>query len=320
MIYLIYGTQDAVIEQEVKKIVKANLDVIDDFSYVRYDLTQTLIQDIVADAETMPFGVDKKVLSVKNSYIFTSQGPKKDKLEHDFDSLINYVKNENKVTTLIFSINAAKLDERSKLLSSIKGNIEIKKTVDVSKEDWSVIIKRLVAKKEVNFENRALEEFIERTKGDLGVISRELDKLKTYGGKITIDVINHLIARPLDDNMFNIIDALLSKQPDKALAIYNDLRIQNADPSNLVTALANQFRFLYSVKYLEEQGKDEKGICEELGAVNPYRVRFALRKTRNYSSSKILAILDELADIDYNTKIGMLDRFQAFELFLVKDH
>ena len=88
----------------------------------------------------------------------------------------------------------------------------------------------------------------------------------------------------------------------------------------MLVALAVQFRFLYKVKYLEEQGKQENEICSELGVSNPYRVRISLRKTRNISSTDILALLSELADLDFKTKSGQIDRFQAFELFLVMEH
>lgn len=320
MIYLIYGEQEAIIAQEVKKIVKDSLEVIDDFSYIRYNLDETLLQDIIADAETMPFGIDKKVISVKNSYIFGQTSGKKEKLEHDLDSLINYVNHENPATVLVFSLCAPKLNEKAKVYQAIKDKIQVKRTVDVGKEQWDVAIKRMINNRGLNFENKALEEFINRTKGDLSQVGRELDKLKTYGGKITFDVVDKLIARPLEENMFGIVDAILSGHPETALAIYNDLRAQNEDPSTLLVALAVQFCFLYKVKYLEEQGKQENEICSELGVSNPYRVRISLRKTRNISSTDILALLSELADLDFKTKSGQIDRFQAFELFLVMEH
>lgn len=320
MIYLIYGEQEAFIAQEVKKIVKDSLDVIDDFSYIRYNLDETLLQDIIADAETMPFGIDKKVISVKNSYIFGQASGKKEKLEHDLDSLINYVNHENPATVLVFSLCVPKLNEKAKVYQAIKDKIQVKRTVDVGKEQWDVAIKRMINNRGLNFESKALEEFINRTKGDLSQVGRELDKLKVYGGKITFDVVDKLIARPLEENMFGIVDAILSGHPETALSIYNDLRAQNEDPATLLVALAAQFRFLYKVKYLEEQGNQENEICSELGVSNPYRVRISLRKTRNISSTDILALLSELADLDFKTKSGQIDRFQAFELFLVMEH
>ena len=319
MIYLIYGTQEAVIAQEVKKIVKEKLDIIDDFSYVRFDLTETLLDDIIADAETMPFGIDKKVISVKNSYIFAPATGKKEKMEHNIQTLIEYSKHENPATTLVFSVITTKLNDKAEVLKAIKDRIQIKKTVDVGKDEWDIAIKRLINNRGLSFDSKALEEFINRTKGDLGVVARELDKLKSYGGKITYDVVDKLIARPLEENMFGIVDAILGNHPEVALGIYNDLRTQNEDPATLIVALASQFRFLYKVKYLSELGHQENEICSELGAVNPYRVRFSLKKARQVSANDILGIINELADLDYQTKSGQIDRFQAFELFLVKD-
>jgi DNA polymerase-3 subunit delta len=320
VIYLIHGSQEAVIDQEVKRIVNENLKVIDDFSLIRFDLTATLLQDVISDAETMPFGLEKKVIVVKNSYIFTTNILKKDKLEHDPNSLIDYLEHENPATILIFTVCADRLDNRSKLVEALKGKAEIKKTADVSKEDWPTVIQKLANKRELKFENKALEEFIKRTQGDINTVVNELEKLKTYGGRISLEVVESLVARPLEDKMFGMVDALLANRPEQATAIYDDLRCQNTDPAQLVTALANQFRFLYKVLYLNESGLNVKEIVKELNVVNPYRVNISLRKTRNKTSVDILKILAELAEIDYHTKTGQVDRFQALELFLVKEH
>lgn len=320
MIHLIYGTQEPLINLEVKKIIKEHLTVIDDFSLIHFDMSEVLLQDIIADAETMPFGIDEKVIVVKNSYIFTGNGPKKDKLEHDIKSLERYIEAENTSTTLIFTSNASKLDEKAKATELIKKAAMIKKINDVGKNDWDVVIKQMITKRNMNFEPKALEEFIDRTKGDLSRVVNELNKLLTYGQKITYDVVDNLVDRPLEDNMFNMVDSILYGKIDRALEIYNDMKLANEDPTMLVPMLANQFRFMYDVKYLSNIGMSEKEIVEELEVSNPVRVSITLKKISRVSDTKLLKMISELADIDYSIKSGQVDKYQAFELFIVSPH
>lgn len=320
MIYVIYGNQMPLIEQRVQKIVKANLDVVDDFSLLHFDMEETLLQDIIDDALTLPFVSDKKVLVVKNASIFTSE-KKKEKLEHDVDSLIKYINNPAPYSILIFVING-NINERSSLIKTIKSNenCEIIKTLDVDKKEWPQVIKQLATKKEVKFDAKSLDEFINRTAGDLQRVIHELDKLSLLKQNITLDIVESMVARPLEENMFGMVDAILDNKPGLAMSIYNDLRTQNEDPARLVPALANQFRFLYKVGYLVEQGYNDQEIASELNVTNTYRIVFSKKKLGRRRCDDILKILSELAELDYKIKTGQIDRFQGFELFIVSNH
>ena len=66
MIYLVHSRQSLLVEKEIKRILKNHIDEINEFSYVSYDLTQTLLEDIIEDAKTLPFMVEHKAILVKN--------------------------------------------------------------------------------------------------------------------------------------------------------------------------------------------------------------------------------------------------------------
>ncbi len=321
MIYLVYGSQQPLVDKEIARLVKENLTEVNDFSLITFDMDETLLQDIIDDASTLPFGVDNKVIIVKNASIFQSNSSKKEKLEHDTKCLLNYYKNPSPFSTLIFVVNSSSVDERKDVFKDLrKAKGVITKIADVDKKDWPRVIKQLVTARKIDFDSKALEEFINRTSGDLHQVVQELDKLKIYGEKITLDVVEGMVARPLEENMFGMVDAILANNPSQALSIYNDLRAQNEDPARLVPALANQFRFLYKVGYLNQQGCSDSEIASLLGVNNPYRIVFSKKKIGRRKTADILAIISDLAELDYMTKTGQIDRFRGFELFIIGEH
>ena len=90
--YLLYGLEEFLINQEIDKI--KNNNNIDDIDIVRYDLENTKIENIIEDASSISLFGNKKLIIVDNSYIFTGTTNKK-LIEQNTDILIpsNCIKN-----------------------------------------------------------------------------------------------------------------------------------------------------------------------------------------------------------------------------------
>ena len=74
MVYLLYGTVDYLINKTIYKIINDNN--IDEFNINKYDLTNSLLTDIINDASSMSLFSDKKIIIVNNAYIFTGANKK----------------------------------------------------------------------------------------------------------------------------------------------------------------------------------------------------------------------------------------------------
>ena len=316
MIYLVHSKQSLLVEKEIKRILKNHIKEINEFSYVSYDLTQTLLEDIIEDAKTLPFMVENKAILVKNAYIFTGT---KDKMNHNIESLEEYINHESPSTVLIFSLNEEALDERKSLVKLARKKFIIRKIEETSKNDWPILIKKVLVNHKVDITKDATEYLIANSNNDLNKVSNEIAKFELYGEKITLEVAKALVSQPLEDNAFGMADAILSHDIARALEIYQDLRIQNEEPIRLISTIANQIRFIYQVNIYYRKGLvSEDSIARELQA-SPYRVKLALRKMKIATPDRLLNILHELSTLDVNIKSGTVDRFQGFELFLLKD-
>ena len=114
MIYLLYGTLDALINDYINKIIKK--ENIADINISKYN-EDDLIANIIEDASTISLFDDKKVIIINNELLFSS------KKSIDTTELEKYIENYNPNTILVFVVNSDIVDSRRKLYKLIKEKV-----------------------------------------------------------------------------------------------------------------------------------------------------------------------------------------------------
>ena len=310
MIYILYGTINYLINKQINKIIKENN--IDEININKYDLTNAYLTDIINDASSMSLFDDKKVIIVNNSYIFT--GTTKKALEQDSTILENYLNNINDNTILIFIVNNDKLDERKKITKLIKKIGTIKEFNSI---DNISLVKELFSDYNISTDN--IKYLLERVGDDTTLLATEIGKIKIYKDKdknITKDDITNLISKSLEVNNFKLIDAIINKNKNEAIMLYQDRIKLNEEPIAIIIALANQIRIMYQVKELYLNGYTENNIASIL-KIHPYRVKLANQNSKKYDSDILLNYLKQLANLDISIKTGKIDKQLGLELFIL---
>lgn len=318
MLYLLFGPQGMILEKQCKKIIKDNLEVIDDFHVIKFMADEVTIQDIVFEADQTSLTGERKAIIVYHPY-FLSTSKTKEKIEslQDYKVLMEYLESPNTFTDLIFVLEADKLNERSEIVKLLKVKAKVIEAKEITKEEWPRFIQQYFQKLNVSIDPDATSELALRVEGDTMRFVNEAKKLALYTDHITYDDIQTMIARPLEENAFLIYDCLLKKDKSKAISIYRDLLVEGSEPVQLVGMLANQFRLLSEVSYLSTQYSSNNEIARILG-VHEYRVKLSRDHLRRITYKKILKKIDELYQLDLDIKSGVVDRFFAFEMFLIR--
>lgn len=318
MLYLLFGPQGMILEKQCKKIIKDNLEVIDDFHVIKFMADEVTIQDIVFEADQTSLTGERKAIIVYHPY-FLSTSKTKEKIEflQDYKVLMEYLESPNTFTDLIFVLEADKLNERSEIVKLLKVKAKVIEAKEITKEEWPRFIQQYFQKLNVSIDPDATSELALRVEGDAMRFVNEAKKLALYTDHITYDDIQTMIARPLEENAFLIYDCLLKKDKSKAISIYRDLLVEGSEPVQLVGMLANQFRLLSEVSYLSTQYSSNNEIARILG-VHEYRVKLSRDHLRRITYKKILKKIDELYQLDLDIKSGVVDRFFAFEMFLIR--
>ena len=322
MIHLVYSNQSSEIKKVIKAIAKQSLPERDDMNFVRYDGNNTLIQEIIDDANYVPLGYDKKVVAVDNCYFLMKPKPRnKIEADQDYKALISYIKNPNPDCDLILTVPTAEVDKNSELFKLIEANAKVTVINDPTIKEWNEYVRKVVNDSiEKNpgskMDSDALMELVDRTAGDIPLLKNSIIKLFLYTKHVRYEDVLLLVTRPLEDNTFQIFNYLLDGENEKAIGLFRDLQVSNVEPVTLISMLGNQFRLLNQVVFLSKKSMTNDEIANEL-KIKPIRVQILKKKTFNMSEKAIHKVLDDLFNLDLQIKSGLVDRFYAFELFLI---
>ncbi|PTI89239.1 DNA polymerase III subunit delta, partial [Staphylococcus warneri] len=73
-IVTVYGEVPDLVEKKSSEMINKYLQTEkDDFNFIKFNLYETEITPIIEETLTMPFFSDKKVILVKNAYVFTGE-------------------------------------------------------------------------------------------------------------------------------------------------------------------------------------------------------------------------------------------------------
>lgn len=307
MVYLLYGSINYLIKDEINKIIKENN--IFDINISKYDLTVDSMGKIINDAISVSLFSEKKLIIVNNSIVFTSLSKIDD---NDINSLENYLNNINESTILIFITSS--LDERKKIVKLMHKKAIIK---EFNNTDITDIVKKLFDNYIISLEN--IKFLIERVGDDINLLSTEIDKIKIFKDNdlnITKEDIINLTSKSLEVNNFKLIDAIISKNKKMALELYYERTKLNEEPIAIIISVANQIRIMYQVKNLYMNGYSENEIAKIL-EIHPYRVKLANQNSKKYDEDLLLNYLKQLSNLDINIKTGNIDKNMGLELFIL---
>ena len=322
MIYFIYGNQSPTIKSQIKKIVASTLgNDVDEFNYVKLDGFNVTVQNAVDECRYVSLGYDKKVVSLENCYFFIKpKSRNKIEVDQDYNELEKYIKEnaEDDSCAFILSVVSSTLDEKNKILSLIKEKGKIIQIVDPDEKNFLEYIKNYCAKYEINIDKDAINELANRTDGDVALFKNSISKLSLYTDHIRYADVVKMVTRRLEDNAFYLSNMLIEGRNAEAVALFRDLRVSNVEPVTLIGQLANQFRLLNQIRYLLRKKKMyQEDVAKEL-KIKPGRV-YVLSKSLSLVSEKaIVKALEDLYNLDLQIKSGLVDRFYAFELFLIE--
>lgn len=310
MIYILYGTEQLLIDKFIDNIVKTKKIE----NIVRYDLEESNLDNIIEDASYLDLFGNEKVIIVNNSLFLTSA------LSIETDELEKYILNQNEKSIIFFVVNNEKLDERKKIVKFLKEKVEVKEFNKIQGYDLEKYIKSSFNEDNYKIDNEGIKKIISLLGGNFQLIDNEIKKLKLYkidDKIINISDIETVVTKVLEDDIFKLVEAVINNNKEKIFNIYKDLIELGEEPIKIVVMLANQFRLIYQVKVLLEDGLNKSEIASLL-KVHSYRVQLAIEKSSKYQESKLLNILESLADIDMEIKSGVSDKNKALEIFFLE--
>ena len=292
MIYYVVG-EESLVKKKIKEILEEE-GITSSFS--SYNLEEDSIKEALIDLNTYNLFASKKAVIVYNLL----------KID-DEQALEKYLSNPSENVLILIDYTT---DERRKIVKEVKKN---SKVVTVSDKDLDSYIK-----KEVKIDPLALELLKEYCHNNYFRIKNELAKLKELNlSKITKKDIENNVERNLEDNVFELINAIKSHRKKEIFQVYEDLKKNRVEDLQLLALLASHLRLLYKVKLLVLAGYKEEYIKDQL-KIHPYRAKLFKEESYNYTKEELNDFITGLAKLDIDIKSGRLEASLGMKIFLSK--
>ena len=311
-VYVLYGTEKYLLETWEREIIKAANPSGDQFDVMQLDLQETSLDTALDEAETVPFFSEFRTVIVKNAQFLTGA---KEKQKHNVDRLAGYMTQPASYSVLVFVVETEKLDERKKIVKRLKEQAIVLEAKKPTQSEMIRYVNDELNRQQQQMDRTTVERLLFLCQDDWGKLVRELDKLQLYAGvgkSIPIEVVNDLVPRTLEDNVFQLSELLVKRRADAALRLVRDLEKQGQELLGLLGLLARQYRNMYLSKQLSERGYGEKQIASKIGA-HPYTVKLATQASRGFSEAQLAKAMTLIADADEAMKTGRGDKQIIFD-------
>ncbi|WP_072525155.1 DNA polymerase III subunit delta [Clostridium sp. Marseille-P3244] len=307
-VYLLYGEEAYLKKQYKARFIKAMLPEGDTMNYACYEGKNTDIREVIDLAETLPFFAERRLIVFEDTGFFKSSG----------GDLADYIGEMPDTTYFIFIEN--EVDKRSKLYKAVKAKGYI---AELGIQDESTLrrwIQGLVAKEGRQMAPADITYFLNKVGTDMENITKELEKLFCYAidrDKLTREDIDAVCTTQITNHIFEMVNAVAAKQQRRALDLYYDLLALKEPPMRILFLLIREYRMLFQVKALMQQGCGKKEIAARAG-IHPFAAGRYMEQAKKFRLEELRDVMEEGADTEERVKTGFLADSLAVELFLVK--
>ncbi len=319
-VYLITGDQAYLVNRLKNAFTALIPEEERTMNFASYDMESTPIAQALDDAMSAPFFGERRLVFVDHAYFLTTDPHKGIKVDHDMDSLLTYLEHPEPTTVIVFLATTGKLDSRKKVVKTLKKVAEVVSLEAIGEHQIKQLVETDLQNNGFQMQPEAFSKLLQRTGSDLSLIMNELPKLKmaSYDSKqISVDVVQELVTKSLDQNVFDLVNDVMSKHIDAALSLYRQLILTKEEPLRINAVLVSQFRLLIQTKILVKNGYSQGSIASTL-KVHPYRVKLAMQSTRRLKLNDLKRAYLGLIDIEKSLKSSTKDPETLFELFMLK--
>lgn len=309
MVYLLFGEDEYLRNEYVKKIKKSFGELSLGINYIQID--ETNVNNIISDIETPAFGFPKKLIIAKDTGLFKKKNPFSEKLAEYLNQ------NEIEDVEIIFVEQSI---EKNKLKDIIEKIGQIKEFKELKMPQLIANIKQIAKVYDVTIEENVSQYFIEAVGTNMSDLINELRKLIEYkgkGGKITKDDIDNLTIKRAESIIFDLTDNLGKKRIKEALEVLNNLIYAKEPIQRILIMLYNHFKKLYIIKIAVDENKN---IAQSLNLKpnQAFLVNKYTTQAKYFDKKELRTLLEELIQIDSSSKSGAIDINVGLESVLCK--
>ena len=321
MITILNGNEKFLIESEIKKIIKDAK--VDTMNIVEYDGNDKAfnIDDLINDCLTLPFFSDKKVVLLKDPQFLKIKKKKADDEEEDvatnLDGLMKYIERPSYETELVIYSYDFNFAKTLKIYKALTKNANIKNFNALSEAEFRTRALSIARQNELQISDEAMDKLIVNSSGQLSILLSNIEKLKLYGAKIDLSVIEKLTDPYIEDKSYELTSAIFHRDTKLAIKIYRDLIALDTSNFMINATLATTMRTYHELNYYVNEHYCDDDIAKKMD-INPRRLYFMKKDLTSFRNVNFLKMLSALSKIDQQLKsTSSFDENERFEILLI---
>ncbi|GKX65559.1 DNA polymerase III subunit delta [Inconstantimicrobium mannanitabidum] len=318
--YAFVGLDEMLIKEYTTSIIDQVLDInFRELNLVKIDGMNTNFTAIMDACETMPFMAAKKVVLIYRANFLKDKADSASKSL--FKEMQKYLKDIPEHCVLImYYLFEDKRDraEKSTNLKAIDKNCKVVKADKLRGEKFLRKVKSIFDEKGKNIEKVELKYFCDSIENNFNIIQSEIEKLICYVGEkeITLDDIKLLLPKKEDEDVFDLIEFISLKRPEKAIDLMNDLLFRGESITKILSLVEGQLNLLFKIKVGIDERKSKEVISREIRRPL-FVVEKLIAQSRKFSYKSLQEGMKSCIETEKKLKSSTADKKTEMELLFL---
>lgn len=306
-VYLLFGEEEYLGKFYKTRLKKVLIGDEDEMNFSLFQNAFDKANEIIDLADTLPFFAERRVILVENSGFF-----KKD------NSMVDYIERIPDTTTIIFV--ESEVDKRSRMYKAVKQfgyPCEFKRQ---GLNELKSFVGRSIIRAGKQIKDSTCEYFINAIGNDMFILANETEKLLAYAGErteITIEDVNTVCSMQIENKIYDMVDAIVSRDKTLAMKRYGDLLALRENPFGMLALIRKNYNRLFTIYELLENGSSNGDIAAKV-KIPEWSVKKYRGQLRGFTKEKLQEAIAITVDTEQSIKLGNIGDQMGLEILLAK--
>ena len=310
--YIFEGPEDFLIEFCIDELKKKLVEPWSEMMNFKSYTTIPPVKDAEDFLETLPVMSERKLVIFRKCGFFSGNIKNKKQWESVFSNIAPF----NCVVLWEETGEKGKKPTETQKICEEKGTVvNFPLRPEATLKSWVAKI-AAANKKKIDAKNASyLALSLERK---MRVIKTELEKIISYAKteEITREDIEAVIIKPVDENVFALVDAVFEGRRELCYKYLYNLRRLEKDPVSLLSLLSGQLINIYKAKLFLISGLTHSQTVQKLGG--GFSAEKATRKAEKLKAENIEKLIKLCCEADCNVKQGKIGGWAALETLVAE--
>ena len=267
---------------------------------------------LIAASETIPFMADRRLVIVRDhpALLGRSEGD---------DKLTGYLASVPSSTVLLFYCSK-KPDGRKKLYTAVKKLNGIVVFSPLKDRELTTFVTSAFRNLGKECDERTADFLIFTCGSDTALLMTEISKIASHdpgSSAVHPDEVRALATPSTECTVFQMVDALVSGQHDRAFRLMRNQLLNGTDRLYMLSMLLRQFRLMQHIRIMQYEKCSRDTIRANLG-VPPFAVEQYTRQAALYTNAQIKQAVRLCLDTEYAVKSGRMSQEGSLEAVMLK--